>query len=84
MNKRLGFCCVLYRCCVVELVVLGCPRKNFRSSHQRCFIKKVVLKNFAIFTGKHMCWRYFIRSYFTLCEGVILFQTENIKCALLK
>ena len=24
-----------------------------RSSHRRCSIKKIVLKNFAIFTGKH-------------------------------
>ena len=27
-----------------------------RSSHQRCFVKKTVLKNFAVFTGKHLCW----------------------------
>ena len=27
-----------------------------RSSHYRCSIKKAVLKNFVIFTGKHMCW----------------------------
>ena len=27
----------------------------FRSSHRRCFIKKAVLKNFAIFTWKHLC-----------------------------
>ena len=26
-----------------------------RSSHQRCFVKKDVLRNFAIFTGKHLC-----------------------------
>ena len=24
------------------------------------FCKKAVLKNFAIFTGKHLCWRLFI------------------------
>ena len=29
---------------------------NFRSSHQSCSIEKAVLKNFAIFTGKHLCW----------------------------
>ena len=29
------------------------------SSHRRCSIKKGVLKNFAIFTGKHMCWSLF-------------------------
>ena len=26
----------------------------FRSSHQRCFVKKAVHKNFAVFTGKHL------------------------------
>ena len=29
---------------------------DFRSSHQMCSIKKAVLKNFAIFTGKDLCW----------------------------
>ena len=29
-----------------------------RSSHQRCSIK-AVLKNFAIFTRKHLCWNLF-------------------------
>ena len=28
----------------------------FRSSHRRCPMKKAVLKNFAIFTGKFLCW----------------------------
>ena len=27
----------------------------FRSSHQRCSIKKAILKRFVIFTGKHLC-----------------------------
>ena len=27
----------------------------FRRSHQRCFIKKGVLRNFTKFTGKHLC-----------------------------
>ena len=27
----------------------------FRSSHQRCSVKKGVLRNFAKFTGKHLC-----------------------------
>ena len=31
----------------------------FRSSHQRCSIKKGVLRNFAKFTGKHLCQRLF-------------------------
>ena len=30
-----------------------------RSSHQRCSVKKCVLKNFANFTGKHLYWSFF-------------------------
>ena len=30
-----------------------------RSSHRGCSIKKSVLTNFAIFTGKHLCWSLF-------------------------
>ena len=29
---------------------------NSRSSHQSCSVEKAVLKNLAIFTGKHLCW----------------------------
>ena len=29
---------------------------NSRSSHQRCSIEKAAFKNFAIFTGKQLCW----------------------------
>ena len=32
---------------------------SVRSSHQRCSIEKAVLKNFAIFTTKHLCWSLF-------------------------
>ena len=28
---------------------------NFRSSHRGCSVKKGVLRNFAKFTGKHLC-----------------------------
>ena len=28
---------------------------HFRSSHQRCSVRKGVLRNFAKFTGKHLC-----------------------------
>ena len=31
-----------------------------RSSRRRCSIKKAVLKNFTIFTGKHLCWSLFL------------------------
>ena len=47
------------------LVCLGqdCTKQylvHCRNSYQRCFVKKGVLKNFAIFTGKHMCWSFFL------------------------
>ena len=29
---------------------------NSRNSHHSCSIEKAVLKIFAIFTGKHLCW----------------------------
>ena len=32
----------------------------FRSSNQRCSVKKDVLKTFANFTGKHLCWSLFL------------------------
>ena len=31
-----------------------------KSSHRRCYIKNHVLRNFAIFTGKHLCWSLFL------------------------
>ena len=32
-----------------------CNKKFSKKNHQSCSTKKVVLKNFAIFTGKHLC-----------------------------
>ena len=31
-----------------------------RSSHWRYSMKKAVLKNFAVFKGKHLCWSLFL------------------------
>ena len=31
-----------------------------RCSHRRCSVEKGVLKNFAVFTGKHLCWSVFL------------------------
>ena len=35
------------------------PCQTTRSSHRRCSVKKGVLRNFAKFTGKHLCQRLF-------------------------
>ena len=32
----------------------------YRSSHRRCSVKKGVLKIFANFTDKHLCWSLFL------------------------
>ena len=34
---------------------------DHRSSHQRCFVRKGVLRNFAKFTGRHLCQSFFLR-----------------------
>ena len=53
-----------FRCLWRSLSWLQCVEqinpKTFRSSHLRCSIKEAVLKNFAIFTGKHMFWNLFL------------------------
>ena len=36
--------------------------KKYRSSHRKCSVRKGVLKNFANFTGKHLCWSHFLWS----------------------
>ena len=47
----------------------------FRSNHQRCSIKKVILKNFAIFTGRHLCWSLFL---IKLPPGLQLYKKETL------
>ena len=37
------------------MIVYAYKTSNLRSSHRSCSIKKVALKNFAKFTGKHLC-----------------------------
>ena len=44
----------------VELEILRNSSTIFRSSHQRCSIKKAILKHFVIFTGKYLCWGLFL------------------------
>ena len=51
--------------CYATMLGFAKPGKMFdtgkhRSSHLRCFIKINASKNFAIFTGKHLCWSLFL------------------------
>ena len=46
----------------------------FRSSHQRCSMKKGVRENFAKFTGKHLCQSLFVNKAATLFKKGTLSQ----------
>ena len=41
-------------------------------SIQRCSIKKAVFKNFAVFTGKHLCWSLFLKKLHNLSKYKLL------------
>ena len=49
----------------------------FRSSHRRCFIKKAVLKHFAIFTWKHLCWSLFLIKLQPFRSATLLKETPT-------
>ena len=51
------------------------------SCHRRCSVKKAVLKNFLMFTGKHLCWSLFsdkVAGLQASCEYWKIFK--NIYC----
>ena len=53
---------------------------KFRSSHQRCSVKKVALKNFANFTGKHVCWCHFLIKLQAWRPATLLKREFQHKC----
>ena len=44
----------------MPIYIIGLHGITFRSSHQRGSVKISVIKNFAIFTGKRLCWSLFL------------------------
>ena len=48
-----------------------------RTSHQRCSIEKAVLKNFSIFTGKHLCWSFFLIQLQAWRPAILLKETPT-------
>ena len=50
------------------IVLLGIKLRNVRSSLLEAFYKKRVLRNFAKFTGKHLCQSFFIIKKETLAK----------------
>ena len=53
------------------------PHGFFRSSHRRCPTKKATLKNFAIFTGKLLCWSLFLITLQALRPGTLLTRSPR-------
>ena len=50
---------------------------RLRSSHLRCSIKKAVLNNFAIFTGKHLCWSLYLIKLQDFSPATLLERDSN-------
>ena len=50
----------------------------FRSSHQRCSVKKGFLKNVANFTGMHLCWSLFLITLQIFRPVTLLKRYSNI------
>ena len=48
-----------------------------RNSHQSCSVKKGVLKNFAIFTRKHLCWSIFLIKLQAISSATLLKTNSN-------
>ena len=57
--------------------ILTVRTRNCRSGYSQIFIKISVLKNFAIFTGKHLCWSLFLRKLQVLKPGSLLKGDSN-------
>ena len=52
--------------------------KTVRRNHRRCSIKKAVLRNYAIFTGKHLCVsRFLIKLQFFNKEHLLRRTSAN-------
>ena len=57
---------------------------KYRSSYGKCSIKIVVLKNFAIFTRKRLCWSLFLIKLLTWRTATLLKRDYNAKTLISK
>ena len=53
---------------------------SYRSNHQRCSLKKVFLKNFRKFSGKHLCWSLFFNKVSRLRPATLLKKRLQQRC----
>ena len=77
------FICILFSFVYFSFVYFSfvyCPFVYFsfvRGSHRRCSIKKVIFKNFAIFTGKHLSWSLFLIKLQSFSNATFLKMASN-------
>ena len=50
---------------------------RYKSRHRRCSIQKTVLKKFATFTGKHLCWSHFLIKLLIWRPATLLKRESN-------
>ena len=55
-------------------------KTEWRSTHRRCSVKKVVLRNFAQSTGKHLCQRLFFDKVAGLRPATLLKKSLCHRC----
>ena len=53
---------------------------SYRSSHQRCSLKQVFLKNFTKFLGKHLYWSLFFNKASGLRPATLLKKRPQQRC----
>ena len=64
-------------------VVLSFYISIYGSSHRRYSVKKCILKNFANFTGKHLCWSLFFIKLQALCWSLFSIKLQAFRLAIL-
>ena len=60
------------------------PKYSVRSSHRECSVRKDVHRNFAKFTGKHLCQSIFLNKVAGLRPATLFKKTIWLRCFLVK
>ena len=68
------------RCLEISEIIRPRFSGTSRSSHRRCSVRKGVLRNFAKFTGKHLCQRLFLNKVAGLRPATLLKKSLWHRC----
>ena len=55
-------------------------KHSIRTSHRRCSVKKIVLRNFAKITGKHLCQSFLFRKFASSRPANLLKKGLSCRC----